>query len=55
MFDQVPDHWQRFGKTLARAANKPELVEDVIEGAHSGFECMQRWFQSTATRLRSTA
>lgn len=55
MFDHVPDHWQRFGKTLDRAANRPELLEDVIEGAHAGFECMQRWFQSMGTRLRSTA
>lgn len=54
MFDSTPDHWQRFGKTLDRIATHPDIAAQIIDAAHAGFECMKRWFQTAAPRLRST-
>lgn len=55
MFDGAPDHWQRFGETLERVADRREVAEQVVDAAHAGFECMHQWFQTATPPLRSTA
>jgi heme oxygenase len=55
VFDDVPDHWQRFGRTLERAANdRQEIATQMIDAAHAGFECMRRWFRRSMPQLRIT-
>lgn len=54
MFGGTSEHWQRFGKTLDRIASRTAIATRVIEAAHAGFECLQRWFRSSTPKLRST-
>ena len=45
-------YWHRFGEALDRVARTPQIASQIIDAAHTAFQCTHRWFAAPGAPRR---